>query len=132
MQVTRNNPTARTDTATRRGQVLTSATLKAAEVLGVTQAQLAQIIGVSAPTVSRMKSGDYTLSEERKEWSLAALLVRLYRSLDSIVAGRQEDARAWLYSANRAFDNAVPAQLLTDVEGLVHVVDYLDAARGPV
>jgi len=25
-----------------------------------------------------------------------------------------------------------PAQLLADVQGLVHVVDYLDAARGPV
>ena len=132
MQATRSNPSVQTDLAARRGRVLTSATLKAAEVLGITQAHLAQIIGVSAPTVSRMKSGDYTLSEERKEWSLAALLVRLYRSLDSIVAGRQEDARAWLNSANRAFDNAVPAQLLSDVQGLVHVVDYLDAARGPL
>lgn len=132
MQATRSNPLAQTDLAARRGRVLTSATLKAAEVLGITQAHLAQIIGVSAPTVSRMKSGDYVLAEERKEWSLAALLVRLYRSLDSIVGGRQEDARTWLNSANRAFDNAVPAQLLADVQGLVHVVDYLDAARGPV
>jgi len=85
MQAIRSNPAAQPDPAMRRGQVLTSATLKAAEVLGITQAQLGQIIGVSAPTVSRMKSGDYTLSEERKEWSLAALLVRLYRSLDSMV-----------------------------------------------
>lgn len=132
MQAPRSNPAVRRDAAIRRGQVLTAAALRAAEVLGITQAQLAQIIGLSAPTISRMKSGDYTLSQERKEWSLAALLVRLYRSLDSIVAGRQEDARAWLNSANRAFDNAVPAQLLSDVQGLVHVVDYLDAVRGPL
>ena len=132
MQAIRSNPAAQPDPAMRRARVLTSAALKAADVLGITQAQLGQIIGVSAPTVSRMKSGDYTLSEERKEWSLAALLVRLYRSLDSMVGGRPEDARAWLTSANRAFDNATPAQLLADVQGLVHVVDYLDAARGPV
>lgn len=118
--------------AARRSRVLTMATLTAAETLGFTQAQLAQIIGVSAPTVSRMKNGDYLLAEERKEWSLAALFVRMYRSLDSMVGGRTEDARAWLNSANRAFDNALPAQLVTDVQGLVHLVDYLDAARGPV
>ena len=118
--------------AARRGRVLTLATFTAAETLGFTQAQLAQIIGVSAPTVSRMKSGDYLLAEERKEWSLAALFVRMYRSLDSMVGGRTEDARAWLNSANRAFDNGLPAQLVTDVQGLVHLVDYLDAARGPV
>lgn len=118
--------------AARRGRVLTLATLTAAETLGFTQAQLAQIIGVSAPTVSRMKSGDYLLAEERKEWALAALFVRMYRSLDSMVGGRSEDARAWLNSANRAFDDALPAQMVTDVQGLVHLVDYLDAARGPV
>ena len=133
MQVLRKSPDVLPpDPAARRGKVLTAATLKAAEGLGITQAQLGRIIGVSAPTVSRMKSGDYRLSEERKEWSLAALFVRLYRSLDSIVAGRGADARTWLCSANRAFDGAIPAELITDVQGLVHVVDYLDAARGPI
>ena len=118
------------DPTARRARVLTSATLKAAELLGITQADLARIIGVSAPTVSRMKAGAYRLSEERKEWSLAALLVRLYRSVDSIVAGRTEDARAWMWGANRDLGGAVPAELIADVQGLVHVVDYLDAARG--
>ena len=114
----------------RRGYVLTSATLKAAELLKVSRGQLARVIGVSAPTISRMKSGAYRLSEERKEWSLAALFVRASCSLDSIVAGRAEDARAWLHSPNRAFDGRVPAELIADVQGLVHVVDYLDDARG--
>ena len=133
MQPARNTATTPPpDPAAERSRVLTTATLKAAELLGITQAQLAQVIGVSAPTVSRMKSGDYLLSPERKEWSLAALFVRLYRSLDSIVAGRAEDARAWLGSANEAFGGALPVQLIADVQGLVHVVDYLDAARGPL
>ena len=117
-------------TAAPRSRVLTSATLRAAVLLGISQTRLALVIGVSPPTVSRMKSGAYLLARERKEWSLAALFVRLYRSLDSIVAGRTEDARAWLHSANRAFDGQVPAALIVDVQGLVHVVDYLDAARG--
>lgn len=118
--------------ALRRSRILTTATLRAAELLGISQARLAAVIGVSAPTVSRMKSGAYLLAEDRKEWALAALFVRLYRSLDSIVAGRTDDARAWMHGANRAFDGRVPADLIGDVQGLVHVVDYLDAARGSV
>jgi uncharacterized protein (DUF2384 family) len=113
-----------------RDVVLTGATLRAAELLGVSQSRLAQVLGVSAPTVSRMKSGAYRLDEARKEWALATLFVRLYRSLDSVVAGRGEDARAWLSSPNQAFAGRNPGDMIGDVQGLVHVVDYLDAARG--
>jgi uncharacterized protein (DUF2384 family) len=116
----------------KRSRVLTTATLKAAEILEINQSRLAQVVGVSAPTISRMKNGEYLLSEERKEWSLAALFVRMFRSLDSMVAGRGEDARAWLNSSNQAFDQRIPAEMIVDVQGLVHVVDYLDAARGNV
>lgn len=115
-----------------RAQVLTRATLAAAEILGLSQGGLAQVIGVSAPTVSRMKGGTYRLEEARKEWSLAALFVRLYRSLDSMVAGRTADARLWLNSENLAFANRRPIDMIADVQGLVHVVDYLDAARGRI
>ncbi len=65
------------------------------------------------------------------EWDLAVLFVRLYRSLDSITAGKEQEAQAWLHSANRAL-NAKPVELMASVAGLVHVLDYLDAVRGRV
>jgi transcriptional regulator with XRE-family HTH domain len=110
--------------------VLTRAVLAAAKALGVSQAALAAILGVSAPTVSRMANGAYLLDPERKEWELAALFVRLFRSLDSIVAS-DEKARAWLASDNKAL-GARPAELLASAEGLIRVLLYLDAARGRV
>ncbi len=120
------------DAATKRARqqraVLTRATLKAASLLDVPQATLGKVIGVSAATVTRMSQGAYELDPSRKEWDLALLFVRLYRSLDSIVGGREADAQAWLHSNNTALESR-PIDLLLQVTGLVRVVDYLDAAR---
>jgi hypothetical protein len=78
-----------------------------------------------------MNSGRYVLQTDRKEWQLAALFVRLFRSLDSITGGRDDLSRAWLRGYNRAL-GAVPASLLADIESFVRVVQYLDASRASV
>lgn len=111
--------------------VITQATIKAADLLHLKGAALAAILGISASSVSRMRQGDYPLDPMRKEWQIAVLFVRLFRSLDSIVAGREQDAIAWLNSDNAALQ-ARPVDLLHDVAGLVHVLDYLDAVRGRI
>lgn len=113
-----------------RGAVLTKAFTRAGERLGVPRATLARIIGRSEPTLSRMHAGRYELEEGAKEWELALLFVRLYRSLDSIVGG-DEAARAWLAGPNSALPG-VPLDLIQTAEGLVRVVHYLDAHRGVV
>jgi hypothetical protein len=78
-----------------------------------------------------MTSGRYLLQPDRKEWQLAALFIRLFRSLDSITGGRDDLSRAWLRSHNRAL-MAVPATLLGEIESFVRVVQYLDASRATV
>lgn len=116
---------------TRERLVLTKATCRAAEILGLPQGHLAEVLGVSPASVSRMKSGAYQLDRGRKEWELAALWVRLYRSLDSITGGHDEASRAWLQSDNTALQGR-PVDLIRQVTGLVRVVEYLDAARARV
>lgn len=112
-------------------QALTTAVLRAAELLDVQQAELAAILGVSPATVSRMAAGRYLLQEERKEWQLATLFVRLFRSLDSITGGRDDLSRAWLRSRNDDL-SAIPAALLGEIESFVRVVHYVDAHRATV
>jgi DNA-binding XRE family transcriptional regulator len=112
-------------------QTLTRAVLDSAELLDVSQVELAGLLGVSPATVSRMTSGRYLLQPDRKEWQLAALFIRLFRSLDSITGGRDDLSRAWLRSHNRAL-MAVPANLLGEIESFVRVVQYLDASRATV
>jgi DNA-binding XRE family transcriptional regulator len=71
--------------AASEATVLTKAVLRAAEHLGMTNKSLATVIGVSEATVSRMRSGDYTLQRGQKSFELAVLFLRFYRSLDAIV-----------------------------------------------
>lgn len=108
--------------------VLAKAVARAAERLDISRALLARILGISPSTVTRLYNGDYKLDEQRKEWEFALLFVRVFRSLDSIV-GNEHTARKWLNSENRGL-NGRPIDLIRQTEGLVRVVNYLDASRG--
>jgi len=110
---------------------LSRAVLRAAQLLQIPQAELAGILGVSAATVSRVAHGQRTLEVGSKAWQLAALLVRLFRSLDAIVGSDDVAARAWLRGENLALGGR-PLELIRDAAGLVRTVDYLDAARARI
>jgi len=110
--------------------VLSKAVTRAADHLHIQRSLLAKVLGISAATVSRLYSGAYQLDQKRKEWELAVLFVRAFRSLDSIV-GDQETACKWLASNNRGL-NGRPVDLIANTEGLVRVVHYLDASRSLV
>lgn len=56
-------------TVSVRSKVLTKATIRVAERLGLGQADLAKVIGISASTASRMFSGGWTVPEHTKQWS---------------------------------------------------------------
>lgn len=110
------------------GAVVAKAALRAAEHLGIADGLLARIIGLSPPTVSRMRRGAYALEAGQKPFELAVLFVRLYRSLDAIVGGEDRVAGAWIKNPNTAL-GARPIDLMQSVAGLVHVIDYLDSRR---
>ena len=114
-----------------RGYILTKAMLRAAERLGLSAKQLARVIGLSEPSISRLKKGSLMLEQGSKAFELAALLVRIYRGLDAITGGDEAVARAWLCGENHAL-GGVPLALMTGVEGLVHVATYLDSRRAPL
>jgi hypothetical protein len=111
--------------------VLTKSLLRAAGLLELSSANLARILGVSEASVSRLASGSRTIDPQSKEGELALLLVRVYRSLDALVGTDAAQRKAWLHSPNRAL-NGRPADLIQRADGLVSVVNYLDAMRAPV
>ncbi|MCB1908417.1 MAG: DUF2384 domain-containing protein [Rhodocyclaceae bacterium] len=111
-------------------EVLSKAVTRAAERLAVPRQLLARVLGLSPATVSRLFAGHYRLDPRRKEWEFALLFVRVFRSLDSIV-GSESAARQWLKASNRGL-NGRPFDLIGSTEGLVRVVQYLDASRGIV
>lgn len=106
--------------------ILTKAVLRAADQLQLSNAVLARVLGLSGPTITRMRRGEYRL--EGKAFELAALFVRVYRSLDAIAGGDAHVAAAWLQSQNTVLKDK-PANLIQKVTGLFHVVQYLDSRR---
>ncbi|MCB1886328.1 MAG: DUF2384 domain-containing protein [Rhodocyclaceae bacterium] len=110
--------------------VLSKAVTRSAERLSIPRNLLARILGLSPATITRLFSGQYQLDPDRKEWEFALLFVRTFRSLDSIV-GNEGAARQWLTAENRGL-NGRPIDLIRSTEGLVRVVQYLDASRGLV
>lgn len=109
-------------------QVVTKAVRRAAEALGLSQRELAKVLGVSDATVSRLARGK-VLAADRKETELALLLIRVFRSLDALVGGSEGALRAW-FSAPNAHLAGIPRERVQTTEGLVHVAQYLDAMRG--
>src|SRR5271156_6813860 len=114
-----SNPSAKPgrDATPDESGLLTKATLRAADRLKIKNAVLAKILGVSEPTISRMRNGRYQLARGQKPFELAVLLIRLYRSLDGIVGGDDEVAADWLTSQNTVLDGA-PLELIQSVSGL--------------
>lgn len=115
-----------------RSRVLSTAVVEAAKRLELGSTELNAIIGTSQPSASRLLNGKYFIAEGSKTWELAAHFIRLYRSISSLVGGNDELARHWLKSANQAFDNRHPLELVKRVDGLLHVCEYLDAHRARV
>lgn len=116
--------------APEKAVVVGKAVVRAAAALGLKNVQLARILGVSAPTISRLTRGDWSLAQQPKAYELAVLLVRLYRSLDSIT-GDDEASRSWLRSRNTAL-GARPIDLIASITGLVETLSYVDARRAPI
>ena len=111
--------------------VLSTATTRASELLGLSHLQLSSVLGASEASISMVVTGDRTISPTSKEGELATLLIRVYRSLDAMVGSEQQQRHAWIRSYNHAL-NGVPADMLCTAQGLVTVASYLDGMRAPL
>ncbi|WP_437881520.1 antitoxin Xre/MbcA/ParS toxin-binding domain-containing protein [Pseudomonas sp. LRF_L74] len=110
--------------------VLLKALLNTREQLGLTQVQLAAIVGVNRSAISRWsESGG--LKPQSKTGELALLLIRIYRALYTLFGGNLDDMRHFLRTQNHHLAG-IPLELMSQVQGLVRVVEYLDAIRGKV
>ncbi len=114
-----------------QSDVLTKATIRAAERFRLSARTLAAILGLSEPTISRMRKGDYQLGPNDKSFELAVFFVRLFRSLDSLFGGDEVVAHSWLNSENVVLGGR-PIDKIITIAGLIDVIAYLDARRAIV
>ena len=110
-------------------QLVTEALLRAREALGLTLAELAQVVGVSEPTMKSYSRGASIISTPKTR-ELALGLIRVYRALYAILDGDAAQLRHWMAAPNRHFRGQSPRELAKSFSGLAELIAYLDAMRG--
>lgn len=115
-----------------RDAVLTKALIRLASAYDLKGKEISQIIGISESSATRLSKGERLISEKTKEGELSLLLIRLYRSLNALVGNDPIKAKTWLNSPNRYFPVVTPIEHIKSIQGLIEVVNYLDAIRGKV
>ncbi|KTD66154.1 MbcA/ParS/Xre antitoxin family protein [Legionella spiritensis] len=113
----------------RKNLVLTKAFCNLAKFYSLTGKDIKHITGISEAGFTRLNQGVKFISPDTKEGEMALLLLRVYRSLNSLVGNNHEKAKRWLNSRNQYFKKT-PLEEMATVAGLVSVVNYLDAMRG--
>jgi hypothetical protein len=112
--------------------VLTRAFIRATELLDLSQRDIGKILGISPASASRLLTQrTRSIKVESKEGELAILFLRMFRSLDALLDGDVASSQAWLRADNSHL-GGVPLALTYSVEGLVHVIEYLDAMRAKI
>lgn len=110
-------------------RVLTKALLRLAEKMQLSRRELCAILGISEASASRLYDGARFIIPDSKEGELAALLLRIYRSLDTLFGGNEVQCCVWFRYHNHHLE-AIPADLVRSIQGMVKVASYLDAMRG--
>lgn len=113
------------------GVTLSSAIMRIAEFWGLSNAKLGAILGLSAPTITRMKRGETSLDPATKSFEAGQFLVRLFRSLDAMLGSDDAAAKRWLDTPNLDLD-AKPIDQIETMRGLIAVCDYVDFYRARV
>ncbi|MHB8744159.1 MAG: MbcA/ParS/Xre antitoxin family protein [Sulfuricaulis sp.] len=106
--------------------VLAEAVLNAGKEMGLAQADVGRIIGRNRGSIRR---GGIDPAEKSGE--IAAMLVRIYRSLYALFGDDQKTLQYWLNTEN-LHTRGIPRQQLFSVDGLVTVLHYFDAMRGKI
>ncbi len=106
-------------------KVLAKAFMNAGKALGLSQADLGQIIGKDRSNFRN------NIDPKTKSGELALLFIRCYRSLFALVGGQAKDMQHWMQTEN-LHTGGVPVAQVKSVTGLANVVEYLDAIRAKV
>ena len=108
--------------------VLAKAVLNAAEQLGLKRAELAAVLGVHRTAVSRLKQ-NLALDPASKQGELALLLIRIARALYSLAGGDPDWIKHFMHNPNKV-TGGIPAQQVQSIQGLMQVLQFVDAMRG--
>lgn len=118
-------------TQSDKERVLKKALIRVADKLELSRREIGAIIGISEASLSRLYDDKRSIDPHSKEGELALMLLRLFRSLDTLFGGNEAQCRLWFRNQNSHLGNT-PAELVQSVQGLITVIIYLDGMRGKI
>ena len=110
--------------------VLAKALLKASDQLSLNQAELASVLGVHRTAISRLKQKQ-SLDPLSKQGEIALLVIRIARALFALTGGDTDWIKHFMRTHNH-ITGAIPAKQIASIQGLMTVVQFVDAIRGKV
>ena len=114
----------------KREEVLTNAVIRASNLLGLNDQQLSNTLDISLNNLMKIKTGKSLLEDGSNSFRQAALLVRVFQSIDAIATEDTSVVKQWMKSRNIIL-NASPINLIVEKDGLKSVVSYLDSRLAP-
>lgn len=109
-----------------KADVLAEAFGNAGRQLDMSQSELGEIVGKDRTAISRGR-----LDPASKAGELALLFIRCYRALYVLTGGDSRQMAHWMHTENR-HTGGIPAEQVKTVQGLIAVLEYLDAIRGKI
>ena len=110
--------------------VLAKALLNAAEQLGLKQADLGAILGLDRTAISRLKQNP-SLDPNSKKGELALLVIRIARALFALTGGDKDWIKHFMHNPNKV-TGGIHAKQMETIQGLIQVMQFVDAIRGKV
>lgn len=110
--------------------VLAKAFLNAGQQLSLSQAELAAVLGIDRSAISRLKNAS-GIDPQSKKGELALMLIRVARALFALAGGDQDWIKHFMRSPNKV-TSGVPAEQVQSIQGLIAVLQFVDAIRGKI
>lgn len=109
--------------------VLAKALNRAQQHMGVDNQVMASILGINRTTLTRHYQSQ-GLDPRQNAGRLAAVVLRIYRAVFTLMGGDATNIRHWFDTRNQAFAGRTPVDAMQSIDGLVSVAQYCDAMRG--
>ncbi len=106
--------------------VLTKSVIRAADSMGLSDAELASALGLKVAEVHSIFSGRFPIEAESTPGRLALQLVRIYLALCTLVGPDARLLDTWTHSHNEAL-GAEPANRIQTPDGMSQVLSYVEA-----
>ena len=108
----------------RSENILCFGLVRAMTEMGITHEDLGKIIGMDGTSVIELIAGG-ELDTDSEKGKLPLYVIRIYQALREKIGKDRENLQHWLRTENK-YLKGIPIELMSDEEGLVKVMDYLE------